>query len=267
MITDAILLWVESNPALVVALTVDVIMGFTVAKRVLHPYLGRFDIAYLLEPLGERDANPTKGAPAEGSTVEVQGQIMMVAGRIEFNPDRKMLTFGKGKDTETYRIEKPGDAKVKKPAKKKVKGLPAAPEGPEASPATLPGPGFLQWTHRVWFFRRGQAYPIHVSFGGPARTTSADAADKFVRLRFWEMAVRGARSAELKIPLTFILIYIALGAAISAALFFGVHPGFVPISSVPPQTVSSVSHSTSSTISTVIFNGNSTVPAPGGVAP
>lgn len=249
----------QENPALLVALFADVVMGVSIVRKILHPYVGRFDIALVLEPLnsrknGKKDDDPTTDKDEQ---LELNGEILRVVSRVEFDPvKKKEFTIGKGDDAETYRIEQPGESG----ARERKKG-----EEPVAESSTdsaqddldLPGPGFLQWTHRVWFFRRGQAYPITTGFGLPARSTTATAYDKVVRLKLWEQSVRGARNPIPKTPIGMSIMFLALGAAITGALFFAIHPGFVPISSLPATTASHTVNGTGSITSTITFSVSS----------
>ena len=82
-----------SNPILVVTLVMDVGMGAQLARSMLHPYVGNFDIALILEPLTVKDKK------------EDEPEMMMMAYRKEFNPLREEFRIGKKQDALTYRVD------------------------------------------------------------------------------------------------------------------------------------------------------------------
>ena len=52
-----------SNPILVVTLVMDVGMGAQLVRSMLHPYVGNFDIALVLQPLTINEKNAKAGIP------------------------------------------------------------------------------------------------------------------------------------------------------------------------------------------------------------
>lgn len=205
---------VSIDPILLIPLVADLVMGIVIARNALHNKLGVFDIGYVIEPLGRTD----------------EGDIYKVHARVEFNPSNKKFRLGKGKNAETYRIEGPTENEINRIRKwneKRTKDLAKIPELPKDD--KLPGPGFLQWTHRVWFFAKGKAYPISIGFGKPARLTTAKGADMYITQELHGQAVAHLRKVNQTLPIAMAILCVVAGAGIAAALFFALHPGFVPI--------------------------------------
>lgn len=85
-----ILDWLQSNAILLVPLVGDAIMALVIARNLLHPILGNFDIALILRPL-----NDNKG----------RTRNYMICGRIEINPKKEAFRIGKKDEGFTYRVD------------------------------------------------------------------------------------------------------------------------------------------------------------------
>src|SRR5207253_2749840 len=120
--------------------------GFVILKRMLHPILGVFDIALILQPLGtDQDIpKPKKDMTADEQTIYVnkyiKGKILTMAYRKEFPVLKEAFRIGKKDEGFTYRV----------------------------IPTKV---AFLQRTHRVYEYLHGLSYPINVSYGSPDRLT------------------------------------------------------------------------------------------------
>lgn len=224
---------VNIDPILLVPLVGDLVMGIVIARNALHAKLGVYDIGYVVEPLGEKSVDGK--------------QMYQVRARVEFNPGNKKFRLGRGKAAETYRIESPTENEINRirAANAKKKGdLQQVPEPPKDD---IPGPGFLQWTHRVWFFTKGKAYPISIGMGKPARNTTARGMDMMVTQSLWGQAVASLKKMSAGLPAAMVLMSFIAGAGIAAMAFFIIHPGFVPIGTQIAQHTTATFTGTNST--------------------
>lgn len=83
------------NPILIISLGMDVGLGVTIIKNMLHPYLGNFDIALILKPL----------EPQQEEKKITEKKMWMMTSRVEFNPDREVFRVGKGDGASSYRVD------------------------------------------------------------------------------------------------------------------------------------------------------------------
>lgn len=184
-----------SNPILVVVLVMDGAMGLQLARSMLHPYVGNFDIALILQPLGDKTDPKAKGKLSEAA-------ILMMANRVEFNPMREAFRVGKKSNAFTYKVD----------------------------PSQV---AFIQRTHRVYYYQKGLAYPVPVGYGTPARTTTSKGMDLYVAQKLWGQAVAATQKLNFSLPIMVAILCVAAGAGVAGAIFFAVHPGFVPLTSIP----------------------------------
>lgn len=209
-----------------IVLLVDAIGGVMIAKRILHPILGNFDIALILQPMGDDKEipppKPNMTAEEQRKYVEnyLKGKIFSMAGRIEFNPNKEAFRLGGGRSSImgaksegfTYRVD----------PKKVV---------------------FLQRTHRVYEYVKGLAYPVTVHYGLPERLTTSKGMDGFVALRLWRDAIDSTKRVASNVPIAIAIMCVIMGLLGGFTLFYAIHTqlGFVPY--VAPV-VNATTHST-----------------------
>lgn len=216
-----ILSLIEQNPILIVTLVMDVALGANILRTWLHPYLGNFDIALILQPLepeGQgkqqaleegmaRTSKSRPAAPTGRQTVAAttkrtdEKTVWMIAGRVEFNPMKEAFRIGKGDGAFTYRVDTSKMA-------------------------------FIQRYHRVYYYEKGHAYPMTYSYGMNVRTTSSKGMDLFVAQKLWQQAVAATQKLSFAIPLLMVVMCIAAGVGVGFMVFYFVHPGFVAAGTV-----------------------------------
>lgn len=170
-----------SNPIIAVSLLIDAVMGIFIARQILHPYLGKFDIALILDPMKDTDIDVSvKGK--KKALVTIAGTQYYMAGRKEFPTNADGFHFGKGANGIQYFRE---NGKV----------------------------AFIQWTHRVYFYIAGKAYPVPIGIGVPARGTSAKGAHMFIIQQLWGQAVRALAKAN-SAPMIMLIMMLVAGVAL-----------------------------------------------------
>jgi hypothetical protein len=170
---------ITSNPIIIV-LIVDIVAGFFIMKRQLHPILGVFDIALIFQPLGTDEDIPVPKKNMteleQKSYVEqhIKGKILTLAYRKEFPVLKEAFRIGKKDSGFTYRINP-----------KRV--------------------AFLQRTHRVYEYIHGLSYPINVSYGSPDRLTTSKGMDMFVALKLWGQSLAATGKQNFSAPVLVIV--------------------------------------------------------------
>ena len=188
------------GPIILIMLIMMLVMGGITLRRVLHPYLGRYDIALILDPMKDTQIDKTKKGK-EKALITIGGAHYFMAGRKEFDPMVEDFRVGKKADAFTYRRD---NSKV----------------------------AFVQGTHRVFFHRKNESFPMAIGWGLPARSTSAKGMDMFVAQELWKQGIAALRSAT-NAPLAMMIMAAVLGFAAAAAIFFAFHPGYVPVGTYP----------------------------------
>lgn len=216
---------IAGNPVILI-LAIDGIFGLLIAKRALHPILGSFDIALILQPLGNDEETIPKAK--KNMTEEeqqtyidkfIKGKILTMAYRKEFPILKQAFRIGKKSDGFTYKVNP-----------KKV--------------------AFLQRTHRVYEYLHGFAYPISISYGAPERATTSKGMDMYVAQKMWGQAIDGNRKQNFSLPIFVAVLCIVAGLGIGFALFYGFHTqlGFIPAPYTAPITNSTTTVSSTASL-------------------
>lgn len=210
---------IQGNPVLTVTLIMDVVLGLNILRQYLHPYLGNFDIALILQPLepeGQEKAQQQSLDQIAGAKTRIKAaaapsgrqlvaaatkktderKVWMIAGRVEFNPMKEAFRVGRGNDAFTYKVDTSKMA-------------------------------FIQRYHRVYYYEKGHAYPMTYSYAMNVRTTSSKGMDLFVAQKLWQQAVAATQKLNVALPIMVIIISIAAGAGLGFMIFYFAHPGFV----------------------------------------
>lgn len=171
-----------SNPIIAVSLLTDAVMGIFILRQILHPYLGKFDIALILDPMKDTNIDVSiKGK--KKALVTIAGAQYYMAGRKEIPTLVDEFRIGKGANAFTYRRD---NSKI----------------------------AFIQWTHRVFLYKKDQSFPVAVGIGQPARNTSAKGMDMFVAQELWGQGIRAlarANSAPMIMLIMMLIAGVALG--------------------------------------------------------
>lgn len=192
---------ITQNPILFAVLLMDGFGGVAILRNMLHPYLGNFDIALILEPMGERGLDEATRKFVLKAKGDDKPALLMMSARVEFNPLRKGFTLGKKEQGLMYTID----------------------------PSSV---AFIQRTHRVYYYIKDRTLPVKVGYGVNPASPSSRGMFMLIIQKLWGQAVAATQKTNMTLPIFVAILCVVAGLGGGFSLFYALHTqlGFVPYS-------------------------------------